>query len=177
MSDEIDPRYPIGRFVRPETIDDDQRREAIARIAALPSQLREAVAGLTGAQLDTPYREGGWTVRQVVHHVPDSHLNAYVRTKLALTEDVPTIKPYEEQAWAELPDTANTPVEVTLAMLDALHSRWVTLLQGMPKEAFARRWRHPASGEHTIDQLLALYAWHGAHHVAHVTRLRARQGW
>jgi uncharacterized damage-inducible protein DinB len=177
MSDAIDPRYPIGRFVRPDALDDDQRRDVITRLAALPSQLREAVAGMSTEQLDTPYRDGGWTVRQVVHHVPDSHLNAYVRTKLALTEDVPTVKPYEEEAWALLPDTADTPVEVTLALVDALHARWVTLLQGMPKEAFARRWRHPVSGEHTIDQLLALYAWHGAHHVAHVTRLRARMGW
>ncbi len=172
-----DPRFPIGRFERPESVDAAARQACIDRIAAAPAHLRRAVAGLTEAQLDTPYRDGGWTVRQVAHHVPDSHLNAYVRFKLALTEDVPTIKPYAEEQWALLPDTAKTPVATSLTLLEALHERWVTLLRAMGDAEFARTFRHPDLGELRLDVVLALYAWHGDHHVAHVTRLRTARGW
>lgn len=146
-------------------------------IAAAPLRMREAVAGLDAAQLDTPYREGGWTVRQVVHHVPDSHMNAYVRVKLALTEDEPTIKPYEEAAWAQLPDSRITPVEVSLALLEALHTRWVDLLRAMDGADFKRSFRHPEHGAVTLDWLVGMYAWHSRHHVAHITSLRERMGW
>jgi len=172
-----DVRYPIGRFNRPDSLDDAQRRRAIDAIAAAPAELRAAVAGLSDAQLDTPYRPGGWTVRQVVHHVPDSHLNAYVRFKLGLTEDEPTIKPYEEARWAELPDSLETPVETSLVLLERLHDRWVRLLRWMTAEHFARRIRHPEMGVLRLDQVLALYEWHGKHHVGHVTSLRERMGW
>ena len=173
-----DLRYPIGRFRRPETpLDDAQRRAAIDTIAATPANLRAAVRGLGDAQLDTPYRPGGWTVRQVVHHVPDSHMNAYVRFKLALTEDEPTIKPYDEARWAELADSRDTPIETSLVLLERLHERWVTLLRSMSAHDFARRLNHPENGVMRLDQMLALYAWHGRHHVGHVTSLREREGW
>ena len=139
--------------------------------------MRAAVAGLTPERFDTPYRPGGWTVRQVVHHVPDSHMNAYVRFKLALTEDEPTIKPYEEAAWAELADSASTPVDVSLTLLETLHDRWVRLLRSMTEADFARKFRHPQLGVVPLDKNLALYAWHGKHHVAHITSLRQRMGW
>jgi hypothetical protein len=135
------------------------------------------VKGLTNDQLDTPYRPGGWTVRQVVHHVADSHLNAYCRLRLALTEDRPTIRPYEESRWAELPDAKNLPVDVSLALLESLTTRWVSLMRSLPPEAFDRRYVHPESGEHDLNYLAAMYAWHTRHHVAHVTSLRTRQGW
>jgi hypothetical protein len=170
-------RYPTGRFARPDVLTPDQRRSAIATIASTPTQMRAAVRGLTDAQLDTPYRPGGWTVRQLVHHVPDSHANAYCRLKLALTEDTPTIKPYDEAAWALLEDTRTTPVETSLTMLDVLHDRWVRLLRAMSATDFERRLNHPENGMMNLDQLLALYAWHGPHHIAHVTRLREREGW
>lgn len=170
-------RYPTGRFTRPDDLTVDQRRAAIETIATTPVQMRAAVRGLTDAQLDTPYRPGGWTVRQLVHHVPDSHANAYCRFKLALTEDTPTIKPYDEAAWALLDDTRTTPVETSLTMLDVLHDRWVRLLRAMSANDFARRLNHPENGMMNLDQLLALYAWHGPHHVAHVTKLRERAGW
>jgi uncharacterized damage-inducible protein DinB len=173
-----DLRYPVGRFTRPQgPLGDDARRRAIDTIAAAPERLREAVHGLDDAQLDTPYRPGGWTVRQVVHHVPDSHLNAYVRFKLALTEDDPTIKPYDEARWAMLDDTRLTPIETSLTMLDVLHDRWVRLLRSMKPAEFSRGLMHPESGPMTLDQMLALYEWHGRHHVAHVTGLRERSGW
>lgn len=146
-------------------------------IAGTPARLRAAVEGLDEGQLDTPYREGGWTLRQVVHHVPDSHLNAYIRVKLALTEPEPVIKPYDEAAWAALPDTDRVPVAVSLALLDALHQRWVALWRAMSEADFAREYVHPDTGRHTLDYLLALYAWHGPHHVAHITSARARNGW
>ena len=139
--------------------------------------MRAAVAGLTPERFDTPYRPGGWTVRQVVHHVPDSHMNAYVRFKLALTEDEPTIKPYEEAAWAELADSASTPADVSLTLLETLHDRWVRLLRSMTEADFARKFRHPQLGVVPLDKNLALYAWHGKHHVAHITSLRQRMGW
>jgi uncharacterized damage-inducible protein DinB len=170
-------RFPTGRFVRPESLSDDQRRAAIETIAATPANIRAAVRGLSDAQLDTPYRPGGWTVRQVVHHVPDSHANAYCRFKLALTEDVPTIKPYDEAAWANLEDSRSTPIETSLTMLDVVHDRWVRILRAMATSDFGRKLNHPENGVMTLDQLLALYAWHGPHHTAHVTRLREREGW
>ncbi len=172
-----DLRYPIGPFTRPNSLDDTQRRHAVDAIAVAPAKLRAALDGLTDAQIDTPYRPGGWTVRQVAHHVPDSHLNAYVRFKLGLTEDEPTIKPYEEARWAELPDTRETPIETSLVLLEQLHDRWVRLLRSMSAEQFARTNRHPEIGLMRLDQVLALYEWHGKHHVAHVTSLRERMGW
>jgi hypothetical protein len=172
-----DPRYPIGKFNFPAAVTESERAEFISEIEKLPAQLRAAVAGLSEAQLDTPYREGGWTVRQVTHHVPDSHMNAYVRYKLALTEDEPTIKPYAEDRWAELADTKSTPVEVSLAMLENLHERWVQLLRSLGSEDWKRRFRHPDLGVVSLEKNLALYAWHGKHHVAHVTELRKRVGW
>lgn len=173
-----DLRYPIGNFSYDGAMTDARRATCVTRIAAAPAALRAAVAGLSDAQLDAPYRPGGWTVRQVVHHVPDSHLNAYVRIRLALTEDTPTIKPYEEARWAELPDARTLPVEASLTLLEALHLRWVSLLGGLGAADGARQLRHPEHGRlMTIDELIAMYAWHGEHHVAHVTGLRARNGW
>lgn len=179
-----DLRYPVGRFAyephaAPGSDDAIERCAAwIEEIAELPARLRDCVHDLDDAQLDTPYRPGGWTVRQVVHHVADSHVNAYVRTKLALTEDDVAIKPYDEGRWAELPDVALVPVEASLQLLDALHARWVALLRALPADAFARRLHHPEHPQPmTLDQLTALYAWHSRHHVAHVTALRGREGW
>jgi uncharacterized damage-inducible protein DinB len=175
MSD--DPRYPIGKFERHDQLTPEKRRLMIDQIAAAPIRMRDAVSGLTPSQLDTPYRQGGWTLRQVVHHVPDSHLNAYVRFKLALTEDTPTIKPYDEARWAELSDIHDTPIKTSLAMLEALHDRWVRLLRSMAPSDFQRQLKHPESGPMTLDALLSLYAWHGRHHVAHITSTRERLGW
>jgi hypothetical protein len=173
-----DLRYPIGPFAYQGTQSADARLECIARIDATPANLRRAVAGLTDAQLDTPYREGGWTVRQVVHHVPDSHLNAYTRFRLALTEPTPTIRPYYENLWAELPDARGAPIEISLALLETLHRRWLLLLRSLQPGDWSRRYLHPEHGrEWTLDEVLAMYAWHGDHHTAHVTRLRDRMGW
>ncbi len=172
-----DLRYPVGRFSPVSQPTAAERRDLILSIAALPAALRDAVAGLSDPRLDTQYRPGGWTVRQVVHHLPDSHMNAYVRFKLALTEDRPTIKPYDEAAWATLPDTALTPIETSLALLDALHRRWVVLLESMAEADFHREVVHPEHGAITMDWMLQQYAWHGRHHTAHVTELRKRQGW
>jgi uncharacterized damage-inducible protein DinB len=172
-----DLRYPIGPFRRPDSLARSERDAAIGEIEQTPMRLRDAVARLSEQQLETPYRPGGWTVRQVVHHVPDSHLNAYTRFKLALTEDEPTIRPYAEDRWAGLEDSRSTPVETSLALLDALHRRWVVLLRSLDDAAFQRTLRHPESGLWRLDQLLALYAWHGPHHTAHVTSLRERMGW
>ena len=173
-----DLRYPIGNFSYDGSMTVARRAACVARIAAAPAALRAAVAGLGDAQLDTPYRPGGWTVRQLVHHVPDSHLNAYVRIRLALTEDTPTIKPYEEARWAELPDARTLLVEPSLALLEGLHVRWVALLGGLGTADGGRQFHHPEHGRLiTVDELIAMYAWHGEHHVAHVTSLRARNGW
>ncbi len=172
-----DLRYPIGRFQWPESITADERAQYIDKIAATPAMLREAVAGLTPEQLDTPYREGGWTVRQLAHHIPDSHLNSYVRFKLALTEDEPTIKPYDEAAWALLGDSATTPVETSLCLLECLHERWVNLMRGISEADWARTFRHPERGTVSLDRNAALYAWHGDHHVEHIRALRRRSGW
>ena len=171
-----DARYPIGRHEAVSTLTPAQRSDCIAQIAAAPELLRRAVQGLDDRQLDTPYRDGGWSVRQVVHHVPDSHVNAYVRCKLALTEDQPTIRPYRQGPWAETPDT-RAPAEVSLALLDALHRRWVLLLEGMGPADFARTLNHPESGIMTLDGVVAMYSWHGRHHTAHITSLRGRMGW
>lgn len=172
-----DLSYPIGKFrwEGPDTAADRARR--IDEIAAAPAALRKAVAGLDDAQLDTPYRPGGWTVRQVAHHVPDSHVNAYVRFKLAVTEDAPTIKPYDEAAWAELADVKTVPVATSLALLEALHERWAAFLRSLGEAEWARTFRHPELGVVPLGKNVALYAWHGRHHVAHVTSLRARMSW
>lgn len=172
-----DPRFPVGKFSYSGPPNEQQKAEFLEEIAQTPSRLRTAVKGLSEAQLDTPYRPEGWTVRQVVHHVPDSHLNSYVRFKLALTEDEPTIKTYAEDRWAELADTKATPVEVSLTLLDSLHDRWVRLLRSLTAEQWKRTFRHPELGPMTLEQTLALYAWHGRHHVAHITELRKRMSW
>jgi hypothetical protein len=173
----MDLSYPIGKFSFPQTVSPDQRRQWIADVAAAPANLRAAVGGLTSAQLDTSYRPGGWTVRQVVHHVPESHMNAYIRFKLGLTENEPTIKPYDQDAWAKLTDVQTTPVETSLAIMDALHDRWVRVLEMMKDAEFLRTFRHPELGLVKLEGNLALYAWHGKHHVAHITALRDRMGW
>jgi hypothetical protein len=172
-----DLRYPTGDFTAPASYTDASRAAAIAVIAATPKNLRAAVKGLNDRQLDTPYRDGGWTVRQLVHHVPDSHMNAYIRTRLALTEDNPTIKPYNEAKWAELADAKAYAIEPSLAMLDTIHERWVALLKSLSPAQFALPFTHPDHGPRTLDWLVALYAWHGPHHVAHVTGLRTRNRW
>jgi len=173
---DMDPRYPVGRFTAPSTILPDERTDAIATLAELPEQLRNAVDGLSFAQLSTPYREGGWTLRQVVHHVADSHMNALIRVKLALTEDWPTIKPYDEKAWASLHDVA-APVEWSLELIESLHARWVMLLQSLTEAQWQRGYDHPESGKMTVEMATLLYAWHSRHHVAHITHLRAKEGW
>jgi hypothetical protein len=172
-----DPQYPTGKFGYSALLTREQREKAIDRISQAPARLREAVSGLTPQQLDTPYRDGGWTVRQVVHHVPDSHMNAFIRTKLALTETEPPIKPYDEKAWAHLADVRATPIETSLVLLETLHERWNHLLRSLTDADFSRTLRHPEHGVRTLDWLVALYAWHGAHHVAHITSLRERTGW
>jgi uncharacterized damage-inducible protein DinB len=172
-----DLRYPIGPFTKVSSLTSEQRVACIDQVAAAPAHFRRAVTGLTPAQLDTPYRDGGWTVRQLVHHLPDSHLNAYVRFKLGLTEDAPAIKTYEEKDWAKTPEVATTPVETSLTLLEALHVRWVALLRAMTARDFARTIKHPEWGTPSLDAMLALYAWHGRHHTAHVTALRDRMAW
>ncbi len=172
-----DLSYPIGKFVYQGLYSPEQRRGFIEEIAAAPNHLRNAVQRLSESQLDTPYRPGGWTVRQVVHHVPDSHMNAYVRFKLALTEQNPTIKTYDEKLWAEMADVRQVPVETSLTLLEALHHRWVAMLRAITGEQFERRMKHPVLGEVNLDRYLGLYAWHGKHHVAHITSLRERMGW
>lgn len=171
-----DLRYPIGKFSFAGELSSSDRARMIDQIAEAPTKLRAAVAGLSPAQLDTPYRPGGWTVRQLVHHVPESHMNAYIRCKLAMTEAEPLIKPYREDLWAELPDVRATPIEVSLSLLDSLHRRWVIVLSGIESSAWKRSFRHPELGVMTLEKNLALYAWHGRHHVAHITSLRQRMG-
>ena len=172
-----DPRYPIGKFNGQAPASAAEREKFIEDIEKTPAKLRAAIQDLSDKQLDTPYRDGGWTVRQVVHHVPDSHLNSYVRFKLALTENEPTIKPYYEDRWAELADSKLTPIEVSLSLLDSLHKRWVLLLRSMTEDDWNKTFRHPELGVMNLDKTLALYAWHGRHHVAHVTGLREKMGW
>ncbi|HUK25606.1 MAG TPA: bacillithiol transferase BstA [Terriglobales bacterium] len=172
-----DPRYPIGKFHYEEPPTETQRQALIGDIEKTPAALRAAVAGLSAEQLEAPYREGGWSVRQVVHHLADSHMNAYVRFKLALTEDEPTIKPYAEDRWAQLEDSRSTPAETSLALLDSLHVRFVKLLRSMSPQDWKRSFRHPELGVVPLEKNLALYSWHGKHHVAHITELRKRMGW
>jgi uncharacterized damage-inducible protein DinB len=172
-----DPVYPIGRFKKPGKVDAKARAGYIQQIADTPALLRRAVERLADHQLDTPYREGGWTVRQVVHHLPDSHLNAYVRLKLALTEPGPTIKPYDESSWAELPEARTGPIALSLDLLEALHRRWVAAMKSLPPESFERTYQHPEMGTMALDEMLALYAWHGPHHVAQITALAEREAW
>ena len=172
-----DPRYPIGPDPQLGPLTPPERAAALAALRALPGEFAAALAGLDDAQLDTPYRPGGWTLRQLAHHVPDSHLNAYTRMKLALTEETPTIKPYDEAAWARLPDSAGD-IAPSLALLSALHARWVSLLAALDERQWARRFHHPEGGRDVaLDAALAGYAWHGRHHTAHVTALRERLGW
>jgi uncharacterized damage-inducible protein DinB len=171
-----DLRFPIGPFVAPATVTAEDRARLVAEIRDAPSRLHDAITGLSEQRLDTPYRPGGWTVRQVVHHLPDSHMNAYTRFRLALTEEQPTIKPYDEARWAELADARSAPVGVSLDLLTALHARWVTLLESLAPGQWQRAYSHPDMGLVTLTKALALYAWHGRHHVAHVTRLRERSG-
>ncbi len=177
MTEQADLRYPIGKFKPVGAVTEEQRRRFIAEIEETPVRVRAAVEELSAEQLDTPYRPGGWTVRQLIHHLPDSHLNSYTRCKLALTEDEPTIKPYDEKLWAELGDSRATPIDTSLALLESLHRRWVILLRSLSSADFARKFRHPERGTMTLDENLALYAWHGKHHVAHITSLRERMGW
>ena len=173
----IDPRYPVGTFKRLDTYTDASRAAAIAIIAALPDTLRRALAGLSEAQLDTPYREGGWTVRQVVHHLADSHMNAYIRTRFTLTSEKPTIMPYPENIWAELVDAKTAPAESSLAIIDGMHARWAMLLNAQKADAFARAFVHPDHGERTLDWMVEMYAWHSRHHAAHITELRKSNDW
>jgi hypothetical protein len=172
-----DLRYPIGKFTYDAPPTEDQKKKYLDDIEQAPAKLRAAVKGLSDQQLNTPYRPDGWTVRQLTHHVPDSHLNAYIRFKLALTEEEPTIKPYAEDRWAQLADTQTTPVEVSLTMLDSLHTRWIRLLRSLKPEDWKRTFRHPELGLMPLEKNLALYAWHGRHHVAHIRSLRERNGW
>jgi len=172
-----DLRYPVGKFAFAGEVTEELRREWIDEIAALPAKLRAALAGLTSSQFDTPYREGGWTIRQVVHHLADSHLNSYIRFKLALTEADPTIKPYDEALWAEMPDARTARVETSLELLTALHDRWAITLRHMSAADFSRAFVHPEMGRVPLDKALALYAWHCRHHAAHITSLRSRMGW
>ncbi|UTR13127.1 bacillithiol transferase BstA [Salipaludibacillus sp. LMS25] len=170
-----DLRYPIGQFEE-NSYTLEQVNRWIEEIAHLPEQLKTAVRGLNDHQLDTPYRHGGWTVRQVVHHLPDSHMNAYIRFKWALTEDQPTIKPYMEAKWAELPD-ASMPIDVSLALLDALHNRWATFLTSLEPTDLEKTFSHPEAGTVKLGVNIGIYAWHGRHHLAHITSLRERMGW
>ena len=173
-----DPRYPIGKFSPSEAFTPESRAAALARLQALPGEIRAAVAGLDDAQLDTPYRDGGWTVRQVVHHVPDSHLNAYCRHKLAVTEDEPAIRPYDEKRWAELADARTAPPEISLLLLEALHPRWTLFLRSLDAADFARGFYHPESQRRmSLDWSVEMYAWHGRHHTAQIAALRAARGW
>jgi hypothetical protein len=172
-----DPRYPIGPFAPPAVFTPESRRECIDQVAAVPARLRAAVDGLSAGYLDHPYREDGWTVAQVVHHVADSHINAYVRFKLAVTEDNPPVKAYNEALWAQLADASATDVRMSLDLLASLHGRWVAFLRGLDGAQFGRTYNHSAMGPVTLDHALALYAWHGRHHTAHITDLRSRMGW
>lgn len=172
-----DLRYPVGKFSYSDPASETDLHLWLSQIAETPALLRDAVRGLSAAQLDTPYRPDGWTVRQVVHHVADSHMNSYVRCRLALTEDEPLIKPYREDLWAQLNDAQSAPVELSLDLLDSLHKRWMLLLNNLGPADLARTFRHPAMGLVTLEKNVALYAWHGRHHMAHITSLKSRMSW
>ena len=174
---EVDLRYPVGKFKAPEANTPEIRAAHIETLRQLPERLGAAVSGLSDAQLDTPYRDGGWTVRQVVHHIADSHANSVIRFKLALTEDWPLIKPYDEKAWAELPDSKSLPIASSLVFIESMHARWVALLESMSEADFARGMNHPERGPFDLARTLAIYDWHSRHHVAHITALRERMGW
>lgn len=176
MSELEDLRYPIGRFAQPTSSEPATRAEGISALRMLPGNLQAAVSGLSHTQLDTPYRDGGWTVRQLVHHIADSHANAYIRVKLALTEDWPTVKTYDEAAWARLSDS-KLPIDGSLAMISALHERWVALFESLSEADFRRGYNHPELGKQELGSVLALYAWHSRHHTAHITNLRSRMCW
>jgi uncharacterized damage-inducible protein DinB len=173
----MDLRYPVGQFDLRETITPELRNTYISQIEETPLRLRAAVAGLTDEQVETPYRPGGWTVRQVVHHLPDSHLNSYMRFKLAATEDQPMIRTYHEDRWADLSDARTAPLDVSLDLLDTLHRRWVLFLRSLTEQDLQRSFQHPDWGNVSLDKAIAMYAWHGRHHVAHITSLRDRMGW
>jgi hypothetical protein len=173
----MDLRYPIGEFKYEGQLTDDQRRACFDKIEETPARMRAAVAGLTEEQLDFPYRPGGWTVRQVVHHVPESHMTSYLRFKLAVTENEPTIKPYDEDSWAKLDDAHQAPIELSLDLLESLHKRWMWFLRTLKPLDYQRTFRHPEIGIVSLDKNIALYAWHGPHHVAHITALRERMRW
>ncbi len=177
MEAKVDLRYPIGKFEFAGTTSNKERQSLIDQIAATPEKMRAAVTGLDDEQLNKPYRPEGWTVRQVVHHVPESHMNSYIRFKLAMTEEQPTIKTYFEDRWAQLDDAQQAPVDLSLNLLDTLHERWVWFLRSLKEEDFQRCFRHPELGAVSVDKNIALYAWHGRHHVAHITSLRERMGW
>ena len=177
MTDLDDLRYPIGRFSPLPSSSPGIRATQIQTVRLLPERLHAAVNGLSDAQLDTRYREGGWTIRQVVHHIADSHAMAYIRCKLALTEDWPTIIPYKEAAWANLADSRLLPVDVSLGLIAGLHARWTALLESLSDEDFQKGYNHPERGRQTLADALAMYDWHSRHHTAHITSLRARQGW
>lgn len=174
MSEDL--RYPIGKFDSKIEVTPENRKEFVQTIADLPSKIREVVSDLSEEQLDTPYRPEGWTIRQLVHHVADSHLNSYCRFKLALTEDFPTIRPYYEDRWAELADS-KLPIEDSLKIIEGVHSRWTSMLNSMTETEFQRKLNHPDSGEWTLEKFLGLYDWHSKHHTAHITSLRERNGW
>ena len=177
MTDLESLRYPIGRFAPPQISTNDTRSAQIETLRLLPQKLQFAIDGLNLAQLDTPYRDGGWTVRQLVHHIADSHANAFIRFKLAVTEDWPTIKPYDEKAWAELADSRSLPVDVSMPLIGALHTRWVALLESLGESDFQKGYVHPEMGRQVLANVLALYAWHSLHHTAHITNLRKRMSW
>jgi uncharacterized damage-inducible protein DinB len=172
-----DSRYPIGKFSYSGPLTAEQKQQYLSDIEQTPARLRAALRGLSDQQLDTPYRDGGWTLRQVAHHFADSHMNSYIRCKLALTEDEPTIKPYMENLWAELPEAKHAPIDVSLALLDSLHQRWMLMLSKLTDAEWKRTFHHPERGLMSLENNLALYSWHGRHHVAHVTSLRERMGW
>lgn len=173
----IDPRYPIGKFEPKESYTQEDIRQFIHRIAGLPTKIEKAVQGLSVSQLDTPYREGGWTVRQVVHHLADSHMNAYIRFKWTLTENTPVIKAYDEKAWAETPETKADP-SLSIEFLKALHAKWIILLQALPAEALAKEFTHPQTNKQVrLDRLIGMYAWHGDHHLSHITSLKEKMSW
>lgn len=171
-----DPRYPVGKFQVPETFTPEDRNNAISTLGELPTEMRNAFEGLSNSQINTPYREGGWTLRQVVHHVADSHMNAFIRLRLALTEDWPVIKPYKQDAWAVLHDVS-APVEWSLQIIESVHARWVMLLQSMDEGQWQRGFVHPENGRIGLEHAVMLYAWHSRHHLAHITHLRAREKW
>lgn len=176
-SQAADPRYPVGKFQKPDAYTPASRAAAIDEIATLPKNARAAVAGLSDAQLDTPYREGGWTIRQVIHHLADSHMNAYIRHRFTVTEDKPTVKPYDENVWASLPDAKSGPVDWSLSILEGVHARWATLLRSLRSEDFSRAFVHPEHGERILDWNVAMYAWHSRHHVAHILQRRKQSNW